>query len=188
MALMASASHPAREAGGRRGEGGPTSCPSGIEKSWDMAVRVAGFIECRTAGGKVERAASVPAGGFAPSGRRGRFGSRACRTFPLRPPRPLLRSPLASKRDAGLVQAARLVEATRVDGIAEVMLELRGLDPAGRVVSRGLGRTYGGRLLRWNYWPFAVSLLRTRVALELAVWSYAWRGTRDRAGTQSGGS
>ncbi len=86
------------------------------------------------------------------------------------------------------VEAVGLVEATRVDGIAEVILELRGLDGAGRVISRGLGRTYGGRLPRWGTRAFAVTLRPAghEDRFELRVWSYAWEGSRDR-GTRGGG-
>lgn len=87
-----------------------------------------------------------------------------------------------------MVRAVGLVEAARVDGIADVTVELRGLDAAGRVVSRGLGRTYGGRLLRWQARPFAVSLRPTgrEARFELGVSGYTWEGTRDRAGRGGG--
>lgn len=81
------------------------------------------------------------------------------------------------ERDEHRVHALGLVEASRVDGILEVTLELRGLDGDGRVVSRGRGRTYGQRpFLRWQTQPFAVSLRPTgqEVRFELEVWSYEW--------------
>ncbi len=84
-------------------------------------------------------------------------------------------------RSDGAIRAVGLVEAARVDGIAEVILELRGLDSAGHTVSRGLGRAYGGRLLRWEARPFAVSLRPTgrETRFELTVWSFSWEGTRN---------
>lgn len=95
-------------------------------------------------------------------------------------------------RDAGKVRAVGLVEAARVDGIYDVTVELRGLDGAGRVVSRGLGRTYGRKpLLRWQTQPFAVSLRPTgrEVRFDLEVWSFTW-DTRDggRNGAREGGN
>lgn len=89
-------------------------------------------------------------------------------------------------RSDDTVRAVGLVEAARVDGIAEVVLELRGLDPEGWLVSRGLGRTRGGRLLRWDRRPFAVEL-RPRgreTRFELTVWGYTWEGSwPQRAGS-----
>jgi len=88
------------------------------------------------------------------------------------------------ERTADRVEAVGLVEAARVDGIYDVTVELRGLDDAGRVVSRGLGRTYGGRLPRWHSQPFAVGLRPTgrEARFELEVWSFTWEGTMDRNG------
>ncbi|MBI2461161.1 MAG: hypothetical protein HYV61_06680 [Candidatus Rokubacteria bacterium] len=89
------------------------------------------------------------------------------------------------ERTADRVEAVGLVEASRVDGILEVTLELRGLDADGRVVSRGLGRTYGlGPFLRWQTRPFAVSLRPTgqEARFELEVWSYDWDVGRDGDG------
>lgn len=87
-------------------------------------------------------------------------------------------------REAGGVEAVGLVEATRVDGVAEVVLELRGVDGSDRVVSRARGRTYGGRLPRWSTLPFTVRLLPTgeEIRFELGVWSFDWQGTRPKAG------
>jgi len=92
-------------------------------------------------------------------------------------------------RGAGRVVAIGLVEATRVDGIAGVTLELRGLDREGRVVSRALGRTYGGWLSRWNDRPFAVSLHPSgrEERFDVRVWSYTWEGGGHHSSARSGG-
>jgi hypothetical protein len=84
------------------------------------------------------------------------------------------------ERQGGLVRAVGLVEATRVDGIAEVILELRGVDANGRVLSRGLGRTRGGPLLRWATRSFVVEVRPrgSEARFELDVWSYTWEGTQ----------
>ncbi len=85
-------------------------------------------------------------------------------------------------RSDGAIRAVGLVEAARVDGIADVILELRGLDSAGHMVSRGLGGTYGGRLLRWEARPFRIDLRPTgqEARFELTVWSFSWEGTHSR--------
>ncbi len=84
----------------------------------------------------------------------------------------------------GVVRAVGLVEAARVDGIAEVMLELVGLDKDGRVISRGIGRTYGGRILRWQAKPFVVRLrsIGQESRFELRVWGFDWEGARGARG------
>lgn len=92
-------------------------------------------------------------------------------------------------RKEGVVETVGLVEAARQGGIAEVLLELRGLDASGRVVSRGLGRAYpgvgshGGRLFLGDSWPFVVRLRPTgrEDRFELRVWSYSWELGRGRA-------
>lgn len=86
------------------------------------------------------------------------------------------------------VRAVGLVEASRVDGVAGVLVELLGRDAEGRAVSRGLGRAWGGPLPRWGSRPFAVSLrpVGTEVAYEVHVWSYAWESTPD-GGARGGG-
>lgn len=88
----------------------------------------------------------------------------------------------------GEVRAMGLAEAARADGIAEVLLHLQGLNAEGQVMSRGLCRTYGGRLLRCQTRP---SLFRLRppgqeARFELRVWSYEWEGTRDRRARTGG--
>ena len=91
------------------------------------------------------------------------------------------------ERENGVVRAVGVVEAARVDGIAEVTLELVGLDASGHVVSRSLGRTIGGRLVRWQARPFSVRLrpVGRETGFDLRVWSFAWEGGRDR-GARSG--
>lgn len=78
--------------------------------------------------------------------------------------------------------AVGLMEAARLDGIAGVLLELRGLGAQGHVVSCGPGRSYGRRLLRWETRPFLVRLGLTgqEARFELRIWSDEWEGTRDR--------
>lgn len=92
------------------------------------------------------------------------------------------------EREGGVVQAVGLVETVQMDGIAEVILELQGLDTEGRVVSRGRGSTYGGPLPRWQTRPFRVRLRPggQKARFELRTWSYEWEGTRDR-GARNGG-
>lgn len=92
------------------------------------------------------------------------------------------------ERDDRAATAVGLVEAARVNGIGEVLLELQGLDESGRVVSRGLGRTYGGMLEHFgDARPFTVRLRpsgrESRFALR--VWSFT-RHTGDGAGRTGG--
>jgi len=76
----------------------------------------------------------------------------------------------------GVVKAEGLVEAIRQGGFSTVYLEILGLDKQGHVVSRGFGRTFGGKLHRWESQPFVVSLRPTgkEDRFELKVWSYDW--------------
>lgn len=86
-------------------------------------------------------------------------------------------------RRNGIVLAVGLVEAARVSGIAEVTLELRGIDAGGQVISRSRGSTYGGPLFRGDSRPFTVRL-RPRGQedhFELSVWSFTW-DTRGEGG------
>lgn len=94
------------------------------------------------------------------------------------------------ERHDRVVEAIGLVEATRVDGVADVTVELRGLDTRGQVVSRGLGRTSGGRLLGWQRRPFAVRLRPTgqEARFQLSVWSFTWEGEAGAALTGTSGS
>ncbi len=81
------------------------------------------------------------------------------------------------ERQEGAVLAVGLVEAARVSGIADVTLELQGLDKDGRVVSRGRGRTYGGGpIFRGQTQPFSLRLHPTgqEARFELKVWSFDW--------------
>ena len=84
-------------------------------------------------------------------------------------------------RGERVVSAVGLVEATRQGGFSVVYLELRGLDKGGRVLSRGLGRTWSGRLYRWETLPFSVRLRPTgqEDRFELSVWSYDWATDGD---------
>lgn len=90
-------------------------------------------------------------------------------------------------REDGVVAAQGLVEAARVDQIAEVTIELRGLDAGGRVVSHALGTSYGGRFLfRGQSWPFSVRLRPTgkEDRFEITVWGFIWNGGRERGGSR----
>lgn len=80
------------------------------------------------------------------------------------------------EREPKVVYAVGLVEATRQGGIAEVTLELKGLDRDGHVVSRALGHTFGRPLMRWDTLPFTVRLRPTgrEDRFELRVWGYTW--------------
>lgn len=84
-------------------------------------------------------------------------------------------------REAESVSAVGLIEATRQGNFSAVYLELRGLDKDGHVVSRGLGRTWSGRLYRWETLPFSVRLRPTgqEDRFELSVWSYDWATDGD---------
>ncbi len=80
------------------------------------------------------------------------------------------------ERPEGKVLAVGLVEAARQGGISQVILELRGFDRSGQVISRALGRTYGGPFHRGDFRPFTVRL-RPRGGeerFELRVWSFGW--------------
>ena len=79
-------------------------------------------------------------------------------------------------REDGKLSAVGLVEAARQGNFFTVWLELRGLDKEGRVLSRGLGRTWKGNLYRWETQPFFVSVRPTgqEDRFELGVWSYDW--------------
>lgn len=81
------------------------------------------------------------------------------------------------ERQEGAVLAVGLLEAARVSGIADVTLELQGLDKDGRVVSHGRGHTYGGGpLFLGQTQPFYVRLRPTgqEVRFALKVWSFDW--------------
>lgn len=83
----------------------------------------------------------------------------------------------------GEVRAVGVVEAARQGDFSEVVLELRGIDPEGRVVSRALGATLSGRLDRWGTQPFSVRLRPTgrEARFELDVWTYIWANDGDGA-------
>lgn len=87
------------------------------------------------------------------------------------------------ERAPGEVRAVGLVEAARQGDFSQVILELRGIDPEGRVVSRALGATLSGRLDRWGTQPFSVRLRPTgrEARFELDVWTYIWADDGDGA-------
>ena len=80
------------------------------------------------------------------------------------------------ERSDGKIHAVGLVEAARVDGVRSAIVELRELDPSGRVVNRALGHTYGGRLNRGDTRPFYVALRPKTQSdrFEVEVWSFNW--------------
>jgi len=84
-------------------------------------------------------------------------------------------------RNDGVVLAVGLVEAARRGGIAEVTLELQGLDKSGNIVSRSVGTTYGGPLYQGDSRPFTVRLRPTgeEDRFELRVWSFLWEFGKD---------
>lgn len=86
-------------------------------------------------------------------------------------------------REDGAVQAVGLVEAARVDGVAQVTVELVGLDGSGKVVSRRFGHTLGGHLLQWQVRPFTARLRPTgpEARFVVRVWSFTWEGNRIAA-------
>lgn len=79
-------------------------------------------------------------------------------------------------REPGKVEAFGVVQATRQGGIADVTIELRGLDREGRALSRALGTSYGERLFLGEWQPFVVPLRLTgqEDRFELKVWSFRW--------------
>ena len=74
------------------------------------------------------------------------------------------------------VRAVGLVEAARVDQVGAVTVELQEIDASGRVISRAMGQTYGGRLDMWESRPFEVDLRPrgTGDRFEVRVWSFSW--------------
>lgn len=89
------------------------------------------------------------------------------------------------ERPDRVVRAVGLVEAARLNSqVTDVLLELRGLDEQGRVVSRALGRAYGEPWLSpGDVERFEVRLRPSgrEVRFALAVWSFTWF-TGDRHG------
>lgn len=62
-------------------------------------------------------------------------------------------------REAGAVTAVGVVEVgTAADRVGEVLLELRGIDSAGRIVSRGFDRARPMAFSGDVTWPFAIRL------------------------------
>jgi hypothetical protein len=84
-------------------------------------------------------------------------------------------------RSDGVVSAVGLVEAARVTGIGWVIVELKGLDSQGGVVSHGYGRTLAGPLDRGDTQPFRVRMRETgrEERFDLTVWAYGWRNDGD---------
>ncbi len=79
-------------------------------------------------------------------------------------------------RAEGEVRAVGVVAAVHADDVASVLVELREIDPSGRVVGRALGETYGGRINFWDARPFAVELRpqAQNDRFEVRVWSFSW--------------
>lgn len=77
----------------------------------------------------------------------------------------------------GRVVVSGIVTASRVGGIvADVTVEVVGLDEAGRVLSRALGVTYGGSMFRGQSRPFWIRLRPTgrETQFQVRVWSFRW--------------
>ena len=74
------------------------------------------------------------------------------------------------------VRAVGVVEAKHADDVGSVVVELREIDPSGRVVGRALGQTYGGRINFWESRPFAVELRpqAQNDRFEVRVFSFSW--------------
>lgn len=81
-----------------------------------------------------------------------------------------------------------IVTASRASAVQDVTVEAVGLDPQGRVVSRGLGTTFGGRLSQWQSRPFEVRLRPSggEAAFAVRVWHFRWETGPD-GGARSGG-
>ena len=69
-----------------------------------------------------------------------------------------------------------IVTASRVSGIVEVIVEVVGLDDAGKVQSRALGTTYGDRMIQGQSRPFWIRLhpAGREIGFEVRVWSFRW--------------
>lgn len=92
---------------------------------------------------------------------------------------------LERKGDRVVVQG--IVAAARVDAIQDVTLEVVGLDASGKVLSRTLGTTYGGRMSRWQSRPFYIRLRPTgrEARFAVRVWQFRYEIGPDGGGSQT---
>lgn len=86
------------------------------------------------------------------------------------------------EREEGRVVVQGIVTASRVDGIQDVTVEVLGLDEGGKVLSRAVGTTYGGRMSQWQSRPFFIRLRPTgrEASFDVRVWRFRWEAG-DRA-------
>lgn len=80
------------------------------------------------------------------------------------------------RRDAQVVVEG-IVVASRVSNIAEVVVEGVGLDEAGKVLSRALGTTYGGRMDQGQsrpFWTIRLQPTGRETEFRVSVWSFNW--------------
>ena len=80
------------------------------------------------------------------------------------------------ERQEGQVVVEGIVTASRVSGIADVTVEVVGLNEGGGVVNRALGVTYGGRMVQGQSRPFWIRLRPTgrETEFQARVWSFTW--------------
>ncbi len=89
------------------------------------------------------------------------------------------------ERKEAQVVVSGIVMASQVGGVvANVTVEVVGLDGGGRVVSRALGVTYGGSMFRGQSRPFWIGLRPTGQETEfrVRVWSFTWEHGDDVIG------
>ncbi len=80
------------------------------------------------------------------------------------------------RRDAQVVVEG-IVMASRVSNIAEVMVEVVGLDETGKVLSRALGTTYGGRMDQGQsrpFWTIRLQPTGQETEFQVRVWTFHW--------------
>ncbi len=80
------------------------------------------------------------------------------------------------ERKEGQIVVEGIVVTSRASGIAEVTVEVLGVDEAGRVLSRALGDTYGGRMDQGQGRPFWIRLRPTgrETEFQVQVWTFHW--------------
>lgn len=82
------------------------------------------------------------------------------------------------ERREGQVEVEGIVTASRVGGIAEVTLEVVGLDEGGRVLSRAHGVTYGGPMIIQGqsrpFWKIRLRPTGRETEFQVRVWSFNW--------------
>lgn len=80
------------------------------------------------------------------------------------------------EEEAGRAAVRGIVAASRVDAIQDVTVEVVGLDQEGKVLSRALGTTYGGRMSNGQSRPFFIRLRPTgrEARFDVRVWHFRW--------------